>query len=83
MQSQEHAIWALGLVVAAGACYYLGRKSGPCCTCCPNPCPCDKESLYARLGGAGAIQAVVDGMYKKIFTDERLTEFFTKTDRER
>ena len=37
-------------------------------------------TLYERLGGAGAIEAVVEGMYAKIFTDPELTDFFRKTD---
>lgn len=39
-------------------------------------------TLYERLGGADAINAVVNGMYEKIFTDEELTDFFRKTDKE-
>ena len=39
-------------------------------------------TLYERLGGAAAIQAVVDGMYVKIFTDPDLTDFFRKTDKD-
>ena len=39
-------------------------------------------TLYERLGGAPAIQAVVDGMYVKIFNDPDLSDFFKKTDKE-
>lgn len=39
-------------------------------------------SLYDRLGGEAAINAVVDGMYSKIFTDPELIDFFRKTDKE-
>ena len=39
-------------------------------------------TLYERLGGEPAIQAVVDGMYSKIFTDTELTDFFRKTDKD-
>lgn len=39
-------------------------------------------SLYERLGGAPAIEAVVDGMYMKIFNDPELTDFFRKTDKD-
>ena len=39
-------------------------------------------TLYERLGGAGAIEAVVEGMYAKIFTDPELTDFFLKTDKD-
>ena len=39
-------------------------------------------SLYERLGGEPAIQAVVDGMYAKIFTDAELTDFFKKTNKD-
>ncbi len=37
-------------------------------------------TLYERLGGAPAINAVVEGMYQKIFNDEELSDFFRKTD---
>ncbi|CDW78927.1 globin [Stylonychia lemnae] len=40
-------------------------------------------TLYERLGGADAINAVVEGMYQKIFTDEDLIDFFRKTDKPR
>jgi len=40
-----------------------------------------KASLYERLGGEGAINAVVDGMYVGIFNDPELTDFFEKTDK--
>jgi truncated hemoglobin YjbI len=40
------------------------------------------EPLYQRLGGAPAINAVVDGMYEKIFSDPSLSDFFKKTDHE-
>lgn len=38
-------------------------------------------TLYERLGGAGAINAVVEGMYDKIFPDPELSDFFRKTDK--
>lgn len=41
------------------------------------------STLYDRLGGKDAINAVVEGMYEKIFTDPELTDFFKKTDKER
>jgi hemoglobin len=40
-------------------------------------------SLYERLGGEAAINAVVDGMYVKIFNDPELSDFFKKTDKAR
>jgi truncated hemoglobin YjbI len=39
-------------------------------------------TLYERLGGEPAIQAVVDGMYSKIFVDPELEDFFRKTDKD-
>mmetsp|Transcript_16510 Transcript_16510/g.11855 ORF Transcript_16510/g.11855 Transcript_16510/m.11855 type:complete len:103 (+) Transcript_16510:46-354(+) len=42
-----------------------------------------QPSLYERLGGEDAINAVVDGMYKGIFTDPDLVDFFEKTDKEK
>ena len=38
-------------------------------------------TLYERLGGEGAINAVVEGMYAKIFTDPELSDYFRKTDK--
>ena len=40
-------------------------------------------SLYERLGGEVAINAVVDGMYVKIFSDPELEDFFRKTNKDR
>lgn len=40
-------------------------------------------TLYERLGGADAINAVVEGMYVKIFNDPDLSDFFRKTDKEK
>ena len=41
-------------------------------------------TLFERLGGEGAISAVVEGMYENggIFTDPDLADFFRKTDKE-
>ena len=39
------------------------------------------SSLYDRLGGKPAIDAVVEGMYVKIFSDPELSDFFKKTDK--
>jgi len=39
-------------------------------------------TLYERLGGEAAINAVVDGMYMKIFNDPEVSDFFRKTDKE-
>lgn len=40
-------------------------------------------TLYERLGGADAINAVVEGMYVKIFAYPDLEDFFRKTNKER
>lgn len=37
-------------------------------------------SLYDDLGGAGALDAVVDSFYKKVLADERVNGFFDGTD---
>ena len=42
-----------------------------------------QKSLYDRLGGAPAIEAVVEGMYVKIFNDPELSDFFRKTDKDK
>ena len=34
------------------------------------------------MGGAPAINAVVEGMYQKIFNDPQLSDFFKKTNKE-
>jgi truncated hemoglobin YjbI len=38
--------------------------------------------LYERIGGEAAINALVEGMYQKIFTDPDLEDFFKKTNKE-
>jgi truncated hemoglobin YjbI len=38
--------------------------------------------LYNRIGGQAAINALVEGMYVKIFNDPDLSDFFKKTDKE-
>ena len=35
-------------------------------------------NLYERLGGAPAIEAVVDELYRRILSDPELTPFFTR-----
>ena len=42
----------------------------------PNPI---KESLFTRLGGADAIHSLVEGMYAKILSDPKLSDFFKKS----
>ncbi|MCG8311932.1 MAG: group 1 truncated hemoglobin, partial [Pseudomonadales bacterium] len=40
-------------------------------------------SLYDDLGGAKALDAVVDSFYKKVLADDRVNGFFDKTDMDR
>ena len=40
--------------------------------------PATPPSLYERLGGAPAIEAVVDELYRRILADPELTPFFTR-----
>jgi hemoglobin len=40
------------------------------------------QTLFERLGGFDAINAVVEGMYQKIFSDPDLADFFRKTNKE-
>ncbi len=49
--------------------------------CTDGPSETDKETLYYRLGGKDSIQAVVDGMYVRIWSDPNLNEFFKKTNK--
>jgi hemoglobin len=37
------------------------------------------QSLYERLGGADAIQSVVDGFYERVMADPTLAPFFART----
>ncbi len=39
-------------------------------------------SLYEKLGGDAAINAAVDIFYRKVLTDDRVSEFFESTDME-
>lgn len=43
----------------------------------------DESTLYERLGGRRAIDAVVDEFYDRVLADERLTTYFADVDMER
>lgn len=36
--------------------------------------------LYQRLGGSNAVEAVVETFYRKVLTDDRISEFFDDID---
>lgn len=38
------------------------------------------QSLYERIGGEAAISAAVDVFYRKVLTDERISDYFETTD---
>jgi hemoglobin len=38
------------------------------------------DSLYERIGGAGAVEAAVDLFYRKVLTDPDVSDFFDTTD---
>lgn len=40
-------------------------------------------SLYERLGGAPAVNQAVDIFYRKMLSDERVSDFFDETDMDR
>lgn len=40
----------------------------------------DESTLYDRLGGSEAIEAVVDAFYERVLADEQLTHHFEGTD---
>lgn len=40
-------------------------------------------SLYDRIGGQGAVDAVVETFYRKVLTDERISEYFDDVDMDR
>ena len=41
------------------------------------------KTLYERLGGPAAVDAVVETIYRKVLQDERISEFFDDVDMER
>ena len=41
------------------------------------------KTLFERLGGQPAIDALVDGMYGRIFQDPQLDHYFVDTDKEK
>ena len=51
-----------------GACQNMGTM------------PMQQKSLYDRLGGQGAIVAVVDDFVSNVAADNRINKFFAKTD---
>jgi hemoglobin len=40
------------------------------------------QSLYDRLGGQEAVDTVVETFYRKVLTDDRISDFFDDTDME-
>ncbi|WP_459193745.1 group I truncated hemoglobin [Halosimplex sp. J119] len=42
----------------------------------------DTESLYAKIGGRDAVEAVVSDFYDRVFADPQLEPYFEGTDRE-
>lgn len=38
------------------------------------------ESLFEKIGGAGAVDAAVDIFYRKVLSDDRINHFFDETD---
>jgi len=38
------------------------------------------QSLYDRLGGQDAVDSVVETFYRKVLTDDRISQFFDDTD---
>lgn len=45
----------------------------------PTPAP----SLYEQLGGEAAVNAAVDVFYRKVLTDDRISQFFDDVDMDR
>ena len=41
------------------------------------------KTLYEQLGGAAAVEAAVDHFYRKVLTDDRVSDFFEGVDMER
>jgi len=59
---------ALAATLLLGACQNMGMA------------PMQQKSLYERLGGQGAIVAVVDDFVGNVAADSRINKFFGKTD---
>ena len=59
---------ALTATLLLGACQNMGMA------------PMQQKSLYERLGGQGAIVAVVDDFVGNVAADNRINKFFGKTD---
>ena len=59
---------ALTATLLLGACQNMGMA------------PMQQKSLYERLGGQGAIVAVVDDFVGRVAADNRIKKFFGKTD---
>ena len=62
------AIPAVLMALLLGACQNMGMM------------PMQQRSLYERLGGQGAIVAVVDDFVGNVAADNRINKFFAKTD---
>ena len=45
--------------------------------------PASSQSLYEQLGGQAAVDAAVDVFYRKVLTDDRVSEFFDDVDMDR
>ena len=41
------------------------------------------DTLFNKLGGAGAVDAAVDIFYRKVLSDDRISDFFDDVDMER
>src|SRR6202165_2264570 len=59
---------ALVATLLLSACQDMGMK------------PMQQKSLYDRLGGQGAVTAVVDDFVSNVAADNRINKFFAKTD---
>jgi hemoglobin len=44
------------------------------------PSPASAQSLYEQLGGEAAVNAAVDLFYRKVLTDDRVSQFFDNVD---
>jgi len=58
----------LMVTLLLGACQNMGMA------------PMQQKSLYERLGGQGAVVAVVDDFVGNVAADNRINKFFAKTD---
>jgi truncated hemoglobin YjbI len=80
-QQQQQQQQAVAASSAVGSGSGSRPASGAAAASAPPPAPAaDPSSLFARLGGEGALCAAVDVFYGKVLADSRIAHFFQGVD---